>query len=141
MWKFAYSLSLCAAGFPTSDFLTWWLSSRGSSGITPTFVLAFFLSDKLKQSGLVLLLAKAPTPRGCSLGKFYHLVPSAKDAIREYISCFSKASLNLPPAQLQQFEERTFLKQFVYACIFHFRRKMPILYIVCMKMTVYMSTS
>lgn len=69
----------------------------------PALVVAFFLRDKLKHNALVLLLARAPTPRGYSLGDFYRLVPSAEDAIRKMLLFRSKAPFHLPdpPAQLQ----------------------------------------
>lgn len=86
------SRSLCATCFLPSDFFTWWLSSRESSGITPALVLLFFLSDKLKHNGLVLLLARAPTPRGCSLRDFYHPVPSAEDAVRTTYICWNTSN-------------------------------------------------
>lgn len=52
----------------------------------PALVVAFFLTSKLKQNALVLLLSRALSPSGDSLGDFYHLVSSAENVIKK---CFA----------------------------------------------------
>lgn len=44
----------------------------------PALVVAFFLTNKLKENALFLLLSWALSPSGDSLGDFYHLVSSVE---------------------------------------------------------------
>lgn len=49
----------------------------------PALVVAFLLTNTLKQNALFLLLSRALSPSGDSLGDFYHLVSSAENVIKK----------------------------------------------------------
>lgn len=49
----------------------------------PALVVAFLLTNTLKQNALFLLLSRALSPTGDSLGDFYHLVSSAENVIKK----------------------------------------------------------